>query len=570
MTFLIRDLRFAILLFTVHCLLITSANAALTIRTDPATNVTASMAYMNATITDTGSAPAYVVFYWGTSDGGTNPAGWSFAQMPSTNAYGTGTVSTVLYALDDATTYHYRAYAWTTSETAWATASTNFSTPSANPTSIVPASAWYIERNSNYVIRDMELLADANGIATTGTIENLGLDPSNFLSKTGGILSGGLTNTHPIRSYSEVSVRLYDHVYGGLYSHDDLISLVSIFGDASANKIDLTLDDGIYLKGYSPFLYYDPIGGYAAYTNGDTAPFNLIPCKTISDAWYLSKRTNVPAYLITNAIATLTGNGTLATGTPVYVENDPLWNEKSNTVFYSSGGVITGPSTTASLRVDGELTMGADLYLGPQQAGVSRTLRFPDGSHTGTMQMAAGFLGIYGYQGITLLSPTHVNSHFTCDSMDGITITNLVELDPQFHAWLGTNGYVKTETDPDFAAEESNVVKKTSAEIHSTLNAYGDIYIGPNTPPGTSKSILFDTGSVTGAIRCQNGQLVIRVDEGVFVFSNLVVYGHIEAMSINGSTTTNLNLGSLNLANSYTGGTMRLATTNGTTFFLEP
>lgn len=146
-----------------------------------ATNVGATRAYLTATITDTGAAPVYVAFYWGGTDGGTNAGAWAAAQMPSTNTYGTGTVSTVLYALAPASQYWFRAYAWSTGEYAWAAASTNFTTLENAPTSTHPIATRHLS-HSNWVIQDWATLRVSNDV---GSAAALGAISNDYLSKQG-------------------------------------------------------------------------------------------------------------------------------------------------------------------------------------------------------------------------------------------------------------------------------------------------------------------------------------------------------------------------------------------------
>lgn len=102
----------------------TLANPA-TLTQSPAGSVTATSAELTATVTDTGGDIPTVVFYYGTSDGGTNPAAWANStSLGQLNGAGSTTVT----GLSQSTTYFFRARAVNSGGGSWTAASGNFTT----------------------------------------------------------------------------------------------------------------------------------------------------------------------------------------------------------------------------------------------------------------------------------------------------------------------------------------------------------------------------------------------------------------------------------------------------------
>ncbi len=96
---------------------------------DGATNVTLSTAWLNGVLLATGGAPAQVVAFWGTTDGGTNGVvGWGYhTNMGYQVAY--TEVAHQITTLPNST-YFYRFFATNDlGETGWATESSMFETP---------------------------------------------------------------------------------------------------------------------------------------------------------------------------------------------------------------------------------------------------------------------------------------------------------------------------------------------------------------------------------------------------------------------------------------------------------
>lgn len=90
-----------------------------------ATGITATSATAGATVTAAGSTPPAVTFYYGPSDGGTNPANWT--SSASLGSF-TGSSTTALTGLATATPYYFRAYAENAGGGTWAPVSATFTT----------------------------------------------------------------------------------------------------------------------------------------------------------------------------------------------------------------------------------------------------------------------------------------------------------------------------------------------------------------------------------------------------------------------------------------------------------
>jgi len=95
---------------------------------DGATNITSTGAWLNGTLTATGSAANAVTVYWGPADGGTNRNAWN-AGIPF-GVRGLGERLTTNVMLSPYTRYYYRFYATNAAgEEAWAAETAAFTTP---------------------------------------------------------------------------------------------------------------------------------------------------------------------------------------------------------------------------------------------------------------------------------------------------------------------------------------------------------------------------------------------------------------------------------------------------------
>lgn len=94
----------------------------------PASNVTATTATLNGKVVTTGGAAPYMVIYFGTNNGGTNPAAWA-ASYPV--GYQNGTYAAVVSNLLQNTSYYFAASASNSAGVSWGAAAKIFTTQTA-------------------------------------------------------------------------------------------------------------------------------------------------------------------------------------------------------------------------------------------------------------------------------------------------------------------------------------------------------------------------------------------------------------------------------------------------------
>ena len=99
-----------------------------------ATNITGSSARLEGTVTDTGSDTPNLIFYYGTSDGGTNPASWERSVSAGSDA---GDFSKTVSLLTPETTYYFRVRAGNSAGVSWAPDTQSFATTSAAALGVV-------------------------------------------------------------------------------------------------------------------------------------------------------------------------------------------------------------------------------------------------------------------------------------------------------------------------------------------------------------------------------------------------------------------------------------------------
>jgi len=92
-----------------------------------ATNILAESAWLNGLLTCTGSAPATVYVYWGTTDGVTNKDEWS--NFADCGTHPESTLISTNIAVDSYAVYYYRYAASNTQGEAWAWPSESFTVP---------------------------------------------------------------------------------------------------------------------------------------------------------------------------------------------------------------------------------------------------------------------------------------------------------------------------------------------------------------------------------------------------------------------------------------------------------
>ena len=99
-----------------------------------ATNITGSSARLEGTVTDTGSDTPALNFYYGTSDGGTNPASWERSASAGSDA---GDFSKTVSLFTPETTYYFRVQAQNSAGVSWAPDTQSFTTTEATALGVV-------------------------------------------------------------------------------------------------------------------------------------------------------------------------------------------------------------------------------------------------------------------------------------------------------------------------------------------------------------------------------------------------------------------------------------------------
>lgn len=103
------------------CYGIAAGSTTSTIDNVAATGLSGSTATLNGYVAGVGSSDPTVTMYWGTTDGGTNPANWANSSAPDSPAQpqGVGVFSKALTDLLPMTTYYYTSSATNSSGTSW-------------------------------------------------------------------------------------------------------------------------------------------------------------------------------------------------------------------------------------------------------------------------------------------------------------------------------------------------------------------------------------------------------------------------------------------------------------------
>ena len=164
----------AVSLFALFALFVVTlsprAEAALTITSGTATNVTRTNAWIEGTLSATNGTNATVILFYGTTDASTNAASWA-----TSNYYGnigTQAFSTNITGLTPAQLYYFRWYAIEGAATDWSDASSNLWTLAGVPTGTPAVPSYH------------PVMVDTNGLLVA---------PTNFwIANTGGLSLAGL------------------------------------------------------------------------------------------------------------------------------------------------------------------------------------------------------------------------------------------------------------------------------------------------------------------------------------------------------------------------------------------
>ncbi len=111
----------------------------------PPSNVSFQSAALNGDLLSTDGEPPEVTFYYGTTDGGTNPAAWD-ANVPLGNQ--SDFFATTVSNLAEGTIYYYTAFASNSKGVAWGSPSQSFQTLSPTPAVIANTAATGVQANS--------------------------------------------------------------------------------------------------------------------------------------------------------------------------------------------------------------------------------------------------------------------------------------------------------------------------------------------------------------------------------------------------------------------------------------
>lgn len=136
-----------------------------------ATNVTGSSARLEGTVTDTGSDTPNLIFFYGTSDGGTNPAAWEKSASAGSD---NGEFSKTVSLLVPETTYYFRARAENSAGITWAPDSRTLTTTTAAALGVVINEVHYDAEPKTEPAEFVELynagdlLVDLTGWSLTG------------------------------------------------------------------------------------------------------------------------------------------------------------------------------------------------------------------------------------------------------------------------------------------------------------------------------------------------------------------------------------------------------------------
>jgi hypothetical protein len=239
----------------------------------PASNIKGTSATLNGQLLSTGGQYPVVTIYYGTTDGGTNPAAWT-----SSLALGlqTGTFAAAISNLTGNTTYYFTASASNSAGVAWGAPSENFTTQVVTPPTVtnLPATSIYSAfatlngkvlstGNDTTVVRLYYGTNDggANPSAWTNTV-NLGAQTGTFSLQAAGLAgnttyyfsasasnSAGVSWASPSKSFITLALTRvpvttfhYDNTRQGQNTNETLLTLANVnvtnFGKLFTYSVD--------------------------------------------------------------------------------------------------------------------------------------------------------------------------------------------------------------------------------------------------------------------------------------------------------------------------------------------
>ncbi len=243
-----------------------------------ATNLSVGVAQLRGTLTN---APADVRFYWGTTDGGTNPANWAGTILLTNTTQTTfsSNVSNLIYGL----TYYYRSYGSNQYGTAWAPATTTFTTQRPSPpvpqtinvnfdstiaTGLVGpiggfGTTWnqFGKDNALGTVHGSSLLNSSGGATgigcsyvSSGSLDNWGSSGSLTMLQNAGYngnvkITGGLSYAFEVNGL--VSGRTYDLYIGSWYDNEQGSKGTFVTSNTTTNGLTQSVDNGWTAGGWT-------------------------------------------------------------------------------------------------------------------------------------------------------------------------------------------------------------------------------------------------------------------------------------------------------------------------------